>query len=60
MSEFRLGYLITPKIIEKIGLYTKIVNSRVTLFINLGGVEALSGRQDDRIENQKNKINEEM
>ena len=51
MSEFRLGYLIPPKIIEKIGLYIKIVNSRVTLFIHLGGVEALSGRQDDRIEN---------
>ena len=52
MSGFRLGYLIGPhKIIEKIGLYIETVNSCVSPFIQLGGVEALVGNQSRRIEN---------
>lgn len=52
MSGFRLGYLIGPsKIIKKIGKYIETVNSCVSPFIQYGGIEALTGNQDKRIQN---------
>jgi len=52
MSGFRLGYLVgPPKVIEKIGLYIETVNSCIPPFIQLGGIEALAGNQDERIKN---------
>jgi len=54
LTGFRLGYLIgPPEIIKKIGIYIETVNSCVPPFIQMGGVEALLGNQENRNKNLK-------
>ncbi len=50
MSGFRLGYLAGPvELMQKVALYIETVASCVSPFVQMGGVEALSGDQSNRL-----------